>query len=273
LGTLRDIIAENRKRRIWRDPAILISLFAFVLSLLSTGYSYYIIYKKDIHDQLAELSGALRTLQELNLNLIEISDKYAGSPNEARATALLSNQIYNTTILAADIAFRIGTTATTAVIMPISQGLYHYGQFSRAAELAKIGRRAARSAEDDVTALRWLGTMKIRSGSPEGIKEGNELFSRALTFEQRYAYASSYDEASFLKASVQLQWADELARFDCEAARKHFLEGATILNSAGRSPYLEQIRRLARPKAANGLGGISNEPLTPAARPSWRSPP
>jgi hypothetical protein len=178
-------LAAKQKKRFWNDYPLLISLCALLLSLTTSIVSVYVGHKKDVHDQLTELSAAIRTLRDLNLKQIEVREKYSGGTNEVPANALITNEIYNTTMMAAEIAFRVGTGATTASIIPISQNLYHYGQYSRAIALAQIGLDAAQTAEDEATALKWLGLIRIREQTTQSIKEGNQLFLRALNFEQK----------------------------------------------------------------------------------------
>jgi predicted transcriptional regulator len=263
---LKEFTAK-KKKRFWNDYPLLISLCAFLLSLTTSAVSVYVGYKKDIHDQLTELTSAIATLRDLNLKQIEIREKYSGSSNEVSANALLTNEVYNTTMIAAGIAFRVGTSATTASIIPISQNLYHYGQYSRATTLAQIGLDAAQTAEDEATALKWLGLIKIREHTIQSIEEGNQLFLRALNFEQKYGGVRVPNVAPFIKAGVQLDWANALAAVDCEDARSHFSDAQTILNSAGQTGDLDRLRGTVRRVLVTGIGGVGSctpRPATPA---------
>jgi hypothetical protein len=267
-------LAVKRRKGFWRDYSLLISLCAFLLSLITAIISAYLGYRRDVHDQLNELSTAIRSIQELNLKQLEVNEKYSGSNAANPAIALISNQIYNATITAADIAFRAGTSGTTASIIPISQNLYNYGQYARAEALAKIGLSASITFEDETTALRWLGTMKIEAGTAESVAEGNELFVRALNFEQRYGPVRDPRITSLIKATLLLNWADLLAKRDCEQARKRFSDGIQFLNSAGVNPDSENVRGTARKRFTSGIGDIvsckpspdvgpPNSPVTP----------
>jgi hypothetical protein len=260
-------IAAKAKKTFWTDYPLLISLFAFLLSLLTSIASIYVGHQKDVHDQLAELSAAIRTLRDLNLKQIEIGEKYSGSPAEGKANALISNEIYNTTMMAAEIAFRTGTNATTATIIPISQNIYHYGQYSRATALAQVGLDAARTAEDEATALKWLGRIKIQDNTPQSIAEGDQLFLRALNFEQKYGQVKDPNIMRFIKAGVELDWATALARTNCDDARKHFSEARAILDAGGRNDDLERLRGAVRRNLTDGIGGSSSCPPVPVPVP------
>jgi hypothetical protein len=196
----------------------------------------------------------------LSLKHIELTTKYSGIQGNP-ADALINNQIYIATVSAADVAFRVGRYATTASIIPISQGLYGYGQYQKAEELAKIGLAAARSAEDESTALVWLGSMKFKKQTPQAIKEGNQYFEQAQNLDVKYAISDS-DLAAFVKAGVELNWSENLAFFDCNLAQKHYFEGWKILNSAGASVDLITLRQMASNKLNTGIGNvISCKPL------------
>jgi len=254
---LKEFTAK-KKKKFWNDYPLLISLCALLLSLTTSAVSVYVGYKKDIHDQLTELSSAIATLRDLNLKQIEIRERYSGSSNEVPANALISNEVYNTTMIAAGIAFRVGTSATTASIIPISQNLYHYGQYSRATALAQIGLDAAQTAEDETTALKWLGLIKIREHTTRSIEEGNQLFLRALNFEKKYGSVRVPNIAQFITAGVQLDWASALAEVNCEDARRHFSDAQTILNSAGPNRDLDRLRGTVRQILATGIGGVGS---------------
>jgi len=252
---LKELAAKPTKS-FWRDYSLLVSLCAFLLSFVTAIISAYISHKRDIHDQLSELAVAIRSLQELNLKQIDINEKYGSGVESNPAVALIANQIYNTTVSAAEIVSRLGSNATTASIIPISQNLYSYGLYLRAEVLAQIGLGAAQSMEDELAALRWLGTMKIRMGTAQSMADGAQFFTRALNFDQRYGGIRDVQLASFLKAGVQLDWSEALAPVDCNQALNHFDEGYRILTSAGHNFDLDKLRRIAATKLNTGIGNV-----------------
>lgn len=250
-------IARNR-RSFWRDYPLMISLAAFSLSLATAITSAYLAYRKDLHDQLSELSTTIRTIQELNLKQVEVREKYGGGEYEQRAGSLISNQIYTATLGAADIMTRIGPSASTASIIPISDGLYYYGLFSKAEELAELGLLASRTVQDETTALRALGAMKIRQGSAESIEAGNQYFARAFNFEEKNGKLRFSVASDFIKAGIQLQWADVLASLNCAEAQKHFKIGVEVLEQAGKTLDLDRQRSAARQKYVSGIGSVAS---------------
>jgi hypothetical protein len=127
---------------------------------------------------------------------------------------------------------------------------------------------AARTFEDEATALRWLGLIKLRARTASSITEGNELFARAWNVEQKYGPIVSADVAALVKAGVQLDWSEGLAPIDCDQARTHFAKGVSILNAAGANRDLDGLRRAAIEKLGTGIGGIGS--CKPDAGPSLR---
>jgi hypothetical protein len=258
--------AAKRRKGFRKDFPLWVSISAVLLSFVTSVISIREGNRRDVHDQLTELSAAIQTLQDLNQKQIETREKYASSSNnsnEASASALIGNSMYIATMRAAQIVFSVQNDATTAAIIPISQSVYHYGQYTKAEALAQIGLDAAQTAEDEASALRWLGAIRIRERTAQSVKEGNQLFLRALDFEKKYGPMRDPAVTAFIRAGLQLDWADALAVVDCNEARKHFTENWIILSSAGQTEDLDRLRRLARSKLATGIGGIRS--CNPAA--------
>jgi hypothetical protein len=253
IAKLRDILSS--KKKWWKDYPLCISVLAFLLSLTTSVISIYTSRQKDLHDQQAELSSALRSIQELNIKTIEIREKYKGKPDEAHASDLISNQIHNTIILASEIAFKLGTNATTPTVLPLSQRLYNVGEYERASRLAELARDAARSVDDQVGALRWLGFIKIKVGSREMISAGGKDFQRALDATQELQLSRLPALNAWMHAVTQLDWARALSGLDCEEARNHFAESAKILDSAVHNIDLDRLRENVKRQQAEGIDG------------------
>ena len=239
-----------------------VSVLAFCLSLTTSILSIYTNHRKDIHDQQAELATALRTISELNIKLVEIRDKYRpGTLEESRQSALIANQLNTTIVMASDIALRLGTNTTTSILVPISQGMYTYGDYSRAEQLGQLALETARSPEDEGAALRWAGSMKMRSGLENSFEEGNRLFAQATNLEQKYDLKRVSNKEPWLKAMGQQQWARALAPIACDEARKRFSESVITLNSVSTvrdNVMLSQLRGNAQREFTGGIGGVSS---------------
>jgi len=241
----------------WRNYTFLfgfcLGLLGFFLSLATAALSVYTNHRKDIHDQRAELAAAIRTIQELNLKGIELREKYKGSAEEVRAVGFLNNYINSTVLIASDTAFQLGSNATTSSVSALSQMLYNYGDYVKAQLLAQLALDVARGPDDEAAAQRILGYQKIRAGDRI---EGDRLFLLASTVDQRHDLARLSGKRDWLRSYAQLRWADALAPIDCDAARRHFIEAVTILNSSGSGVDLDRSRAEAKRAGLVGIGGI-----------------
>jgi hypothetical protein len=269
-------LAKTRGLRWWKNYPFIIAVFGFFLSLSTALWSIHTSRQKDLHDQLAELATAVRTIHELDLKRLELRERYRGRPDETRAVRLIGNQLNNTVLMAADIALRVGTHATTSSLIAISEGLYTYSDFTRAEQVAQLALDAVRGPDDDVAALSSLALMRIRSGSERARQEAQELFDKAANVEHRHNLAQSPTKIAWLKASVQLRWAGALAPLNCDEARQRFTEAAITLNSSGSSQDLDRLRVSAHRSVAGGIGGVRSctpAPETPVIRQPETPPP
>lgn len=263
IDVLKEIISTRKNRA--RNYALIVSVLAFLLSLFMSGLAIYQGYKRDIHDQLAELNVAVRTLQDLNLKIVDTQEKYGGTANAERAMSLITNLMYATTMTAAELIVSVGTNATTASIIPISQNVHQYGQYSRAEMLAEIGLRAAKTYQDETAALKWMARMKFLESSAASKEDGKRLFLRALNFEEKYGAVRALGSTQLNKAGIYLEWAGALAGIDCEEARKQFSEAMAILNAAPRTFDLDRMRSTAQTRMRTGIApGTGCLPLAEA---------
>src|ERR1700733_15935828 len=87
LARLRELACTPRKSW-WADYGLLIAMAGFPLSLATGMISAYVGYRKDIHDQQAQLAAVLQTIQELTIKQAEVYEKYKGTAYEAPASMI-----------------------------------------------------------------------------------------------------------------------------------------------------------------------------------------
>lgn len=262
LARLKELAATSKKW--WRNYPLLVSILAFLLSLTTSAISIYNAHQKDIHDQRAELGAALKTLQEITVQQIDIHLKHSGTPEEAAKTNLLKNQAYNTTLLASDLALKLGSYATTATLLPLSQRLYGYSQLTKAEETALLAITVAKSVEDEVGALKWLAFIKIHRRTPHAADDANALYTRALHAYKNYDLVSPSDPViKWLKASTLLEWANNLAPLNCGEARRHFADAIKFLVSLPPNPDSNLMRTNVQRELQAGIGNIPSCMPTP----------
>lgn len=249
-------LASKPERKWWGDYPFLVSLLAFVLSLATALTSAYESHQRDIHDQQAQLSAALGSLQDLNLKQVELHEKYKNTPYEGQASGLINNQVNSTLRTAAQLGLRLGTNATTAELTGIAQGLYNLGDYAVTERLLRFALSAAETANDESIALRYLGFYKVRAGGGAALKEGEGYFALALDVDRKYNLSGQPVIVAWLHASAQLGWAQAMATVDCPAAQKHFGEAVAILATAPASIDFDQARAGAKQQWSIGIGGI-----------------
>ncbi len=254
LARLRELACTPR-RAWWADYGLLIAMAGFGLSLATGVISAYVGYRKDIHDQQAQLAAVLQRIPELTIKQAEVYEKYKGSAFEGTAS-LITSEINTDMRTATVLALSLGSNATTAELTTIAQGQYAVGDTATAQRLLEDGLSAAQNANDESIALRYLGLLKIRSGTEETRKDGQALFARAMSLDTKYDLKSFPYATHFLRASGAFDWASAIAPFDCAAAQRHFEEGVADLVANPRSPEMDQMRRAALHAYSEGLGGF-----------------
>ena len=258
---LKELAAELKKP--WKpNYPLIVSVLAFLLSLTTSIISAYTSHRRNINDQVSQLSAAIQTIQDLNLKQVEVHEKYKGTPYANQAGGLIAHQYNNTLAIASDLAFKLGSDASTAALSTVAQGLYGVGDVAGARTLFETALSSARSANDESIALRGLGFIKIRNeGGRQSLQQGQELFLRASNLERKHD-GLGLEAALWLKATARAQWAIALAALNCDEARKHFSEAIDLLRAPLDNLDLAQLRGNMEAQVVAGIGGI------PSCRPS-----
>jgi hypothetical protein len=251
-------VASKPAESFWRNYPLLVAMAAFALSLSTSVISAYTSYRKDVHDEQAQLAATIQSIQDLMIKQAEVYDKYKGTAYEAPTANLITAQINTMLRTASDLAARLGTDATTAELTTVAQGIYATGDQILTRQLLKTALAAARNANDESIALRYLGFMEVRSAAtPEQRKAGEELFARAAALDQKYDLAQVPYAVHFLRAAAEFGWSDAIAPFDCNAGKAHFVDAVNDLLANPRTPEMDQMRRSARGAYTNGISGIA----------------
>lgn len=261
-------IAGAPEKSWWPNYPFIVSVMAFLLSLSTSLVAIYTSHRRDINDQLTQLSNSIQTIQDLNLKQVETYEKYKGTPYAAQAGGLISTQVNITLNRATDLAFSLGTNASTAALATVGSGLFGLGDLVKSRQLFELALQAARSANDESLALRDLGFVTIRSaGSGNSLQAGEELFFRATNLERKWNLSPQPREPIvWLKASAYAQWAGALAPTNCEEARKRFAEAAGILDKSLQGIDIAQLRENMQAQEISGIGGVGNcRPTVPAS--------
>lgn len=261
-------LAAKPERRWWRDYPFLVSVLAFALSLFTSLISAYVAHSHDIHDEQAQLAAAIGKLQDLNLEQIELHEKYKGTPYEEQASRLVVNEANSVLHTAAQLGLQLGPKASSADLTAAGDGVYSLGEYRVTVQLFKYALAAAVSANDESIALRRLGFYMMRTDrGSDALKMGEGYFQRALELDRKYGLSDQPVVVAWLRSVAQLDWAGAAAISDCASAQRHFRDGVDILLTAPNSIDFDQARSSAKQQWTTGIGGVTSCPpdaTTPA---------
>jgi hypothetical protein len=239
------------------DYGVLIAAAGFGLSLATGIISAYVGYRKDVHDQQAQLASTLQTIQELTFKQAEVIEKYKGTDYEVAFAKLISTSLDTAIKTATRLALSLGSHATTSELVMIAQSQYGVGDQVNVQRLLEKALSIAQNANDESFALRYLAFFKVRNGAaPEMRKEGEDLYARAMSLDAKYDLKAFPYAIHFFRAVAAFDWASAVAPFDSAAAQKHFADGVMELEANPRNPEMDQMRRAALLAYSEGIGGI-----------------
>ena len=224
-----DIAAFHTKRAPWyRDPPVLISASAILISLVTTVLSLHRTYQQDVNALKIQLRGAIQQTSNLAMQHMEFYDKY--KDNNAKFMSLSSLINTQNEALAREsyaLVKSLGASATSLDLTSAAQALSASGAYALAGELLEDAVARAENAVGFTTTLRTLGALQFQSGQPQ---EGSESFRRALTVFDRFpSEAKNRDFVNITQAFTYLSWSAFLIRTDCKLARETLREASALL--------------------------------------------
>jgi len=197
-------------------------------------------------------------MQEINLQTVEVHEKYKNTPYEGQTSSLLNAEINSTLRTASDLGLRLGTNATTAALTGVAEGLYGLGDAVTTEKLLKYALAAAQTANDESVALTDLGFLKIRTGKGGmALKQGEDYYTQALTLDHKYDLSEQPFVIAWIRINAQLGWAEALAEVDCASARKHLGDAIAVLTTAPPNIIdFDRARTRAKLEWSKGIGGV-----------------
>lgn len=262
------LLVSKPPRPWWRDYPFLVSLSAFLLALITAIISAYASYIRDIHDQQAQLSAAVETLQRLNIEMLDVRQKYQGTSDEISASGYINNEADSTIHTAEKIALHLKDRGDTADLAAIAQALVGSGEYEPAGKMLEYALESSENANEESIALRDLGSYSIDyKKTPGALKEGNDYFQQALMVDQKYGITQPAAVA-WLRIMANFDWAAALANaHDCATAQARFADGVDILARAPINPELQRLKNMANVVWTHGIGNV------PACMPSQNTQP
>ena len=224
-----DIAAVQTRRPPWyRDPPVLISASAILISLVTTVLSLHRTYQQDVNALKIQLRGAIQQTSNLAVQHMEFYDKYKDDNAKFMSLSSLINT-QNEALARESYALvkSLGTNATSLDLTSAAQALSNSGAYALAGELLEDAVRRAENSVAFTTTLRTLGALQFQSGQPH---EGSSSFQRALTvFDRLPVEAKNRDFVNITQAFTYLGWSAFLIRTDCKLARETLGEASALL--------------------------------------------
>jgi hypothetical protein len=248
-------VASQKAIRPWyRDVTVLVSLSAFLFSLLTTAFSYYIANQQQVHSDRAELRSLIQRITALDGEYDQLvsggeKSEYTGSRSDAILIELdlLTNQAY-------ELMERIPQDfLSTIEYYSVANAFVKNLNPDRAEEMFLIAIDASETPREKALALRGYASFLITNGQPE---KAREAYAGAISASQ--ASSSIYTSAALRdRLYTHINWAYyELSLRECSIAREQVNEASELVTqlrlSDGDPGRLELNRLLQSLESCTG---------------------
>lgn len=224
------------KRSSWDHYSVFIAALAFALSLVTALVSIYTSKVRDIHDQQAQLSNLIQSVED---NYIKLQKPE--NAGDAGLRNLITSLVIALQRQAVVTALSLGGNATSAELVEIAEGSESSGDLTDGESLLKLAVANAKTGNEKSLALRRLGTLDIAGwrNSPERRKQGDDAFRESLNIDEEYKELHLIPGIDlYVKIATELDWANALASQDCADARPHFEDALKYVKEADSTPLL-----------------------------------
>jgi tetratricopeptide (TPR) repeat protein len=272
---------QEAKKAWFKSIPTVISVAAFLFSFGTTIVSYKRTVDQDIHNLKSELRVLLQRLAALPKENLEIYKKYQAEPN---LVSSLSGYINQENLLlskqAGEVIKRlpkdqVSSTDYTAVAMALGQSR----NFDAAIANFNSALAAATILDDEITALRALGSLEMKSGKAG---DARAHFQRALDiFGEKYRTYDDFTQ-SYTNFLTEMTWAQaEAGHHNPEASVQHLVSAEQLIGRMPTAPQTDLYRSQAAqfravlsapPQAGAALGSLAGPGGVPALLPDTGLP-
>lgn len=231
----------------WKNVAVLIAVLAFALSLTTSIIAAYAAYRRDIHDQQAELSADVEKL--LQIPVTEAALAYsAGGPDMTTLEPVFTEQRRMLTLEAYNLARRLGRDAGAPELMTVAELLTGFENYRAAKQMSRQATSVADNFSDEVSALRNFGLTIIRFASNDSERaDGEHAFEEAMDIGSKYPdVARNPEEIAYAHALTQVAWTDAESGFDCTKAEFHIQQADKFTQAASNGPFGHDIQAMTK---------------------------
>ena len=251
----------EKPKRWYTNPATIVSILAFSLSLVTTYFADRRVAAQDVRNAREELRVLLQRLSALPRENLEATKKYEGDPSTVNSLSSLFNQ-ENTMLArqAAELSKRLPTDMVSATeYYSIAVALQSAYDLRGAAESLQTAVKKAQDFNTEIGARRLLASVEFLAGNQKG---GREEYENARKIFAKY---KDYDPYTVAQTTVltELAWAGSEATTGNPSLIAQHLDAADgIAGSLPVSPGARQLRGLVT-QARNNMAGVL--PNTPSA--------
>jgi hypothetical protein len=214
-----DIVAFQKRKGPWyRDTSVVISIAAFLISIVTTVFSWYRSYQQDVIATRGQLSAVLERATALQRTNFDYYFKLRDDPLYASVSAILNQENVQLSTQAYSLARALGDNAS---VTQLNNAAY----FLMASDLSIPGKelldKAAQRADNSVEyvgAMRMLGSLQYKLGNPEA---GNEAYTKATRAFEKFPAERNETYENLTQAYTHIYWANVLQITDCNAANEH----------------------------------------------------
>ncbi len=256
------VAAAERNRPWFRQPSIIISVLALVLSLASTGYGTWLAEQQHVREARAELAQLIQRLSALPKENLELQTSYASN---ATVLAQLASAVNAENLVlarqAADIVERRIPDHVSAIeCYAVASALIFSSDFDTSRRLLELGLARANDPVSHSTLLRAHAAGLYRSGDVaagrERMQAARDIFSRYPTKVRSLVVSTT--------AHTELYWVGlERGVGDCAEARRHLSEVRHWAAQIPPGPERNRVETHLRTNA-QALATCAPGPLSPS---------
>ncbi|AXA44627.1 hypothetical protein [Rhizobium leguminosarum] len=242
-----ELLTAAKPDKPWyKQPGILISLSAFIISLATTGYSTYRAIRQDVEATRVQLQVLVSQLNSAGLQQVELNEKYK---NNAQLLSVVNSALSAQSAVvarkASAVATKLGDEAAPLDLEIIARSLQNTNDIGQVESLLLKALRLSTTSPEYIFIARDLGALYAYIGKPEN---GEEYFNLALKGREKFAdevYTEIYKSST--DAWTHSLWAQALEQVDCKRAGGHIAAAVALrlklptATSSQLDPYVNQV--------------------------------
>lgn len=265
----------SKNKNTWiHQPTLIISMAAFIISLVTTVASAYRTYRQDVEARKTELRALISQFNAAQLQSIELEYKYKNDPYLPNISSTLNVQNMVTIKQAYLLVKELGRDASSIDFGIIAYALSSVGDMGLAEEMNLKAMETAANATEYLGPVRQLGVLKMQTGKTA---EAEVYWKKALNVFDTYPKGAINEQyVHYTHAWTLLSWAESSG--DCKAVFDHVAAANKEIEALGASVPGDILQMRARSSArcaASTTTGVfpSPELSNSADKNPWQLPP